>query len=170
MSNAGSLNNTGGGGGGGANSFVTDSGTATPLAGVIDILGGTNVTTQAAGNTILINATGGTSFTWLVVTSVNNPVTLLDKTGYIAKGASPVNFILPAAAAIGFNSRIVGYGNLWTLAQNAGQSVTIGFLTTTAGVTGSVVATMISDGLELVTVTTNLEFYEIDIQGNPTIN
>lgn len=150
-------------------SFVTDSGTAIPALNVLQVLGGTDITTSGAGNTILVTFTGAAGLTWNVVTSANNPVTLVASNAYIAKGASPVNFVLPAGAAIGDSFRIVGYGNLWTLTQNAGQSITIGFVTSTPGVGGSVQATMISDGLELVCVTKNLEFYEIGIQGNPKL-
>ena len=147
--------------------FVTDSGDAIAVGNVIQILGGARVTTSAPGssNIIQINVAAG-AFSWNVVTSADNPVMLTNENGYIAKGASPVNFVLPAAAAIGDTFKILGYGNLWTIAQNAGQSITIGFLTSTAGVGGSVSATMISDSLEIVCVTTNLEFYESDIQGN----
>ena len=46
---------SGGGGGGGTTSFDTDSGTATPAAGVITIAGGTNINTSGAGSTVTIN-------------------------------------------------------------------------------------------------------------------
>lgn len=147
-------------------SFVTDAGTAVPALNVLQVLGGTDITTSGAGNTILITFTGAPGLTWNVVTSANNPVTLVTQNAYIAKGALPVNFVLPAGAAVGDIYRIVGYGNLWTLSQNAGQSITIGFVTSTVGIGGSLQATMISDGIELVCVTTNLEFFEIGIQGN----
>jgi hypothetical protein len=112
---------------------------------------------------------GGGGLTWSVKTSADNPVTLSNGNGYIAKGASAVNFVLPATATIGDTYFIQGYGNLWTLAQNAGQSVIIGNVTSTVGVGGSVTATMASDALELLCVTTNNEFYKIDMQGNPVI-
>lgn len=48
---------TGGGGGGSANTFNADFGTAVPLAGVIDLLGGNNIVTNAGGNTVTFNVT-----------------------------------------------------------------------------------------------------------------
>jgi len=39
--------------------FVTDSGSAVPVANTLNIFGGTDISTSASGNTILINATGG---------------------------------------------------------------------------------------------------------------
>src|SRR6185312_3965169 len=53
MSQAGSISANGGGGS--ATEFDTDSGTATPLAGVINIFGGSNINTAGAGNTVTIN-------------------------------------------------------------------------------------------------------------------
>ena len=44
--------------------FVTDSGTAVAAANIINVNGGTNVTTSGAGNTILIDVTGTSGVTW----------------------------------------------------------------------------------------------------------
>lgn len=44
-------------------SFPTDSGTAIPSAGVLNILGGSGITTSASGNTITIDASGGGGIT-----------------------------------------------------------------------------------------------------------
>ena len=52
-----------------ATSYACDSGTATPAANILNIVGGTGVTTSAAGSTITINASGNsndpTDQTWL---------------------------------------------------------------------------------------------------------
>ena len=111
---------------------------------------------------------GGGGFTWSVVTSATNPNLLVKAHGYIPKGAGQVVFVLPAAAAIGDTFIIAGYGNLWTLTQNAGQTVTLGVQTTTAGVGGSITATQVRDTVEIVCVTTNTEFQIIDSIGNVT--
>lgn len=146
--------------------FQGNTGVGSAVAHVFDIVGTGSVSTSVSGNVLTITAS---SFTWQVVTSANNPVTLTANNGYIAKGPGVVQFVLPAASAVGDTFKIIGYGNLWTIAQNAGQSITIGFVTSTAGVGGSVTATMISDRLTLVCVTSNLEFYDEGIQGNITI-
>lgn len=169
MSQSGSLTS---GSGTGSVTFVTDAGTATTVAGVIQVNGGTGITTSGAGNIVLITATGGGGggLSWQAVTSASNPVTLVKNTGYIAKGAGVVNFVLPAAAAIGDTFAIMGIGNLWTIAQNANQDITIGISTTTTGITGSVTATSISDCLQIVCSTANLNFNKFgELQGNPTI-
>jgi hypothetical protein len=44
-----------------ANSFTTNSGTATPAAGVLNILGGNNISTSGAGNTVTVNVSGTTN-------------------------------------------------------------------------------------------------------------
>lgn len=147
--------------------FVTDSGTATPALNTLNVLGGTGITTSAAGNTVLITALGSGSFTWNVVTSADNPVTLTANNGYICKGLLPVNFILPASTAIGDEYFIKGYSNLWTLAQNAFQTVNLGIVTTTAGVGGSVTATAVKDSMLILCVTASLEFEVFDSVGNP---
>jgi hypothetical protein len=148
--------------------FTGNTGSGSAIANNFDIVGTGGVTTSVVGDTLTISASTG-SFTWTVVTSASNPVTLVNENGYICKGALPINFILPAASAIGDSFKIRGYGNLWTIAQNAGQTITIGNVTSTLGVGGSIQATMISDGIELLTVSTNMEFYSTYLQGNVII-
>ena len=151
-----------------ATSYVCDVGVAVPTANTLNVLGAGGATTSGLGNTITVIA-GGSGYAWVVVTSALNPITLVKNTAYICKGAGAVNFVLPAAASIGDSYKILGYSNLWTINQNAMQSVTIGTKTSTVGILGSIAATTVSDGLELVCITPNTEFYEIQIQGNLTI-
>src|SRR5882724_6432580 len=121
--------------------FLTDTGTgAIPVNHTIYILGGSGVTTDSSGDTITINVSS-TGFTWNVVTSAMNPIILVPENGYICKGATPIDFILPASSLIGDTFRIVGYSNLWNIAQNAAQSISLGIKTTMAGVMGSLSAT-----------------------------
>lgn len=148
--------------------FTTDSGIAVPAANNLNIFGGVGTSTSGSGDTITIN-TVAAAFNWNVVTSATNPNSLVTENGYIAKGAGAVTFLLPATASIGDTFKIIGYGNLWTLTQNAGQTVFFGMDATTAGVGGSLTATNARDSIELVCVTTNTEFTVLDPIGNITI-
>jgi len=140
---------------------------AVPAANNINIFGGLGATTTAAGSTLTINVTGS-GFTWNVVTSATNPLSIVSENGYIAKGAGAVQFVLPAAAAVGDMFRIAGYGNLWTLGQNALQSITLGSSTTSVGIGGSITATQVRDTIEMICVTANTEFQILNGVGNLT--
>jgi len=78
--------------------------------------------------------------------------------------------LLPTSASstIGDTFQIVGYGNLWTLQQNALQSITLGRSTSTVGILGSLTATHIRDTVELLYVAVD-EWQIIDSIGNLTI-
>ena len=152
-----------------ATSFVCDVGIAVPATNILNVVGAGGATTSGLGNTITITAGGSGVYTYQIVTAASNPVALVANNAYICKGAGAVNFVLPPAAAIGDSFKIIGYGNLWSISQNAMQSITIGVVTSSLGIGGSVTATTVSDNIELVCVTANTEFYEIQIQGNPTI-
>jgi hypothetical protein len=149
-------------------SFVENVGTAVPVANILNIVGGAGITTSGAGNTVTITAVA-MGFTWNVLTSATNPNSMVAENGYITKGAGSVVLVLPVAAAIGDTFIIVGYGNLWSLHQNALQSVFFGNMTTTVGAGGSITATGIKDTIELVCVTANTEFHVISSMGNPNI-
>jgi hypothetical protein len=169
MSQAGSFDGSGGGGSGSDVRLLTGNsgGAVGPLAHNINIVGAGGVTVAGnPGTHTLTISVGGAGFTWTVVTSADNVKALVAENGYIAKGAGVVQFILPAAAAIGDTFIIAGYGNLWTLAQNAFQSVNLGILTSTPGVLGTVSATHIKDSIKLVCVTANTEFQIFEPQGN----
>ena len=110
------------------------------------------------------------SSSWTAVNSGSNPITFVTLNGYIPKGAGVVDFMLPAAATIGDTYNIAGYGNLWTVGQNAGQSITEGTHQTTIGVTGSLVASQVRDSCTIVCVETNTEFQIISSVGNLIFN
>lgn len=148
--------------------FTTNAGIVVPAANNVNVLGGMGATTSGSGSTITITVSSA-GFTWNVVTSATNPNALVAENGYIPKGAGAVTFVLPATAAVGDSFFIAGYGNLFTVTQNAGQSIRFGSQTTTVGVGGSLTATMVSDTVELLCVTANTEFKVIDSIGNLTV-
>lgn len=147
--------------------FTTNAGIAVPALNNLNVVGGAGITTTGVGSTVTIIATG-LGFTWNVVTSATNPNQIVVENGYITKGAGAVTLLLPAAANVGDSFIIAGYGNLWTLTQNALQTVTLGVQTTTAGLPGSVTATQVRDTIEVVCVTANTEFQIINGVGNLT--
>lgn len=147
--------------------FTTDSGIAVPALNNLNVFGGTGATTSGVGSTITVTVTSS-GFAWNVVTSATNPKSLVKENGYISKGAGAVTFVLPATAAVGDMFIIAGYGNLWTLTQNAAQSLTLGMDTTTVGVGGSITATQARDSVSIVCVTANTEFQIINSIGNLT--
>lgn len=141
--------------------------TVAPNIKVATLTAGPGVGITNGSGSITISAIGSGT-TWTETLSATNPNALVTSNGYIPKGAPVVVFILPAAAAVGDTFHIAGYGNLWTITQNALQSITLGSKTSTIGVVGSVTATHIKDCVEIVCVTANTEFEVIDSVGNLT--
>lgn len=144
-----------------------NTGTATPIAGVVNIVGEGTVSTSGSGNTLTISSSS--LFSSQVVTSADNPVYLVPNTIYVAKGSSTVMFHLPATSDIGDFYKILGYGNLWQINQGAAQTIYIGITQTTAGFFGTMSATQNHDTVELICVTPSLEWQVSSMIGNPYI-
>lgn len=122
---------------------------------------------DSATNTLQLSLTS--VYNWQIV-SGTTPIALTSMTAYIAKGSSAVTFTLPPTANVGDTFKIVGYGNLWQLQQNASQKIVCGVMQTTAGASGYLQATVATDQVEIVCVTPNTEFYVIQVIGNPSFN
>lgn len=148
----------------GITTIAGDSGTAT--GATVNIYGGTNVTTSAAGDTLTINSSGRLS--WSVISSdqsadVNN--------GYICDKAGTLLLTLPATAAVGDVIRVTGinFATGWKIAQNAGQTIHFGVSDTTTGAGGYLQSTAIRDSVELVCVVADTDFNVISSVGNITV-
>jgi hypothetical protein len=122
--------------------------------------------TNAAGS-ITIAATGG-GMAWVDVTGGAQAVAV--NTGYTANFATLVTFTLPAAAAFGSVTEIVGKGaGLWLIAQRANQMIHFGAVTSTTGVGGSVAAILQYDTIRLVCTVADLEWTVTNAVGNLTV-
>jgi hypothetical protein len=136
--------------------FVTDAGTAIASLNVINIFGGTNITTSATGNTITINATS-TGFNWNSVTSVSplNPIQIVAENGYICDGSSLVTFLLPLAPLIGDTFIIISNTSRFQINENGSQVIAIGTASSTAG-SGNAASNSTGDEVEFVYVGGNI--------------
>lgn len=91
--------------------------------------------------------------------------------GYISNdGASLVTLTLPATAAVGQVVAVQGAGSgLWTIAQNAGQTIHFNAVDSTTGVTGTVSSASQYDSITLLCITANTDFAVYLSTGNLTV-
>lgn len=116
----------------------------------INILGGTgiNIVGNPGTNTLTVNTTGG-FLTWNRVAGPAVPLAV--DNGYIPTNAALVTLTLPAISVVGDEIAIIGEGaGGWVIAQNAGQSIQFGNLSTTIGVGGSLASTNRYDTVTLI--------------------
>jgi hypothetical protein len=106
---------------------------------------------------------------WLDITF--SPVSLSPNRSYVTdNGASLVTFTLPGVAAFGSIIEVSGKSSGgWLIAQNAGQSINFGNITTTVGVGGSLASSNQYDYVKLVCVTANTTWNVIGSIGMITI-
>lgn len=135
----------------------------------IYLIGSSTIEVSGNPSTNSLTFTQKSNYAYQIVTNTTT-FQLSNLNAYISKGSGAVNFILPPSANVGDTYKIVGYGNLWKIQQNAGQKIVLNSSQTTTGVTGYVQATVVTDQIEIVCVTANTEFYVIQVQGNPSFN
>ncbi len=148
---------SGGSGGSGVQTLTGNSGGAvSPTANNINIVGSGGVTVVGNPGTSTLTVTvSGSGISWNEVTGTSANMAI--NNGYVANNAGLVTLTLPATAAFGSIIQVVGKGTgLWSIAQNAGQSINFGVLTSTVGVGGSVSAILQYDCVELLCTTANV--------------
>jgi len=138
-----------------AGSFPTDSGTATPAAGVLNILGGPGVTTSAAGNTVTINS--------VVWTDAAGMVTVTPDSGTIDTSGLAV-ITLPAAPLRGEECRIISVLAGTVVTANVGQQIQIGAVLSSVG--GTATGTAAGDTLYLTWSPSGVAWFSIATTGN----
>ena len=111
-----------------------------------------------------INAISAGAFPWTSIAGTSQ--TLVKNNGYFAANAGLTTFTLPAAAAVGDTYIVSADGaGLFTVAQNAGQSIRYGNQVTTVGTGGNITATSQGDTLTIVCKAVNTGFQVIDSEG-----
>jgi len=116
----------------------------------VDILGGTELSTTGTpgSNQIVFDVSGG-GVTWS--REAGAAVAALVNHGYIPTNVGLTTFTLPATAALGTIIEICGESaSGFVIAQNAGQSIQFGNLSTTVGAGGSLASTNQWDAVKIV--------------------
>ena len=120
--------------------------------------------TNAAGS-VTISSTGS-GLAWEEVTDATKSMAVA--TAYGANRAGGVTFTLPSTCAAGSVMEIIGMQGLWSLAENAGQTIYMGNTNATI-TTGTLTATNAGDCITLRCITTDTDFRVIASMGNITI-
>jgi hypothetical protein len=114
--------------------YEADTGDATPIGNILDIVGGPGISTVGSTNVITINASGG-GFSWLEVTTT--PTLLTANTGHYINTGALCTLTLPTTPNDDDIIRIVGVGaGGWKVNCGVGQQIIYGVLSSTVD-TGS---------------------------------
>lgn len=129
---------------------------------------GTGVTISNGAGSITINASGG-GLTWTVVTGTTQAAAV--NNGYIANNAGLVTVTLPSTSAVGDTVAVTGINNAtgWKVAQNAGNQIFFGNVSSTSGTGGSLASTATRDTVYLVCMTANATWNVTGSIGNITV-
>lgn len=111
----------------------------------------------------------GSLYSFVTVTSTPTPQIVANRIAYVCKGASTLNFMLPASSLAGFSFKVIGKTCNWIIGQNANQSIATGILTTNTGITGNLSSTFPTDQVEVTCFTANLEYEVTQNLGNLTV-
>lgn len=102
---------------------------------------------------------------------ITTPVNLIANMSYVSDtGATLTSFTLPTTAAFGTIIQVAGKSSGgWTIAQNTGQTIHFGNLSTTTGTSGSLSSSNQNDYVRLLCTIANTTWNVIGSIGNITI-
>lgn len=134
----------------------------TPTPGTLTA--GPGISIAEGAGSITISGTGS-GIGWTEVTGTTQA--MASDNGYASNNVSQVVFTLPATAAFGTILNVVGKGaGGWQIAQNAGQNIQVGSVSTTVGAGGTLTSTNQFDAIELVCTTADTVWTALSVQGN----
>ncbi len=139
---------------------------ADPVAA--NLVAGAGISISYGANDITIAGTGS-GIGWTEVTGTTQAMAA--DNGYVANNAGLVTLTLPLTAAFGTVISVIGKGaGGFLVAQNAGQNIQVGSVSSTVGVGGSVASTNAFDSFDMICTTADITWtMEGGAQGNLTI-
>jgi hypothetical protein len=132
------------------------------------ITAGSNISITTGANSITIAATGISTVLWEAISADGS---LAVNTGYYnTKASTLLTATLPTTAAAGSVIYLQGTAaaNSWKIAQNAGQHIQYGTVSTTTGTGGYLASSNTNDGVMLLCVVANTTFQVVSSIGNIT--
>ena len=125
--------------------------------------GSTDVTFPTTGT--LATTAQATTYSVIVATTL----ALVPNTKYLIASPTLCTATLPVLSAVGEAIVIAGSTGGWTVAQNAGQNITWGDVTTLTGTGGSLSSSANTDGCTLICDVANTTWVVTQAQGNMTM-
>lgn len=123
------------------------------------LIAGAGISISNGAGSITISGTGS-GIGWTEVTGTSQSMTA--DSGWITNNAGLVTLTLPATAAVGTAISVIGKGaGGWLIAQNSGQNIQIGNVSSTTGTSGSVASSNRYDSLNLICTTANTTWTEL---------